>query len=128
MHCTPRSDTKPNGNWHGVKELCIGFVLAMQLQPSTSIRHIVYRNRYGAYPKVDYKNISILSHTTVQALVDKDALNLALQAKAGEDNTRIRMQFERLGYFVTDYNSSDTFPVFNRVCTLRDSCKTLKKG
>ena len=52
-----------------------------------------------------------------------------MQAQQGKDHTRIRMQFERLGYFVVDYDSTSDHPVFNRICTLRDSyAKALKKG
>lgn len=133
LHCTYDPDTKPGtGTWRSVKGtihwLCARHAATAQVHLYDTL---FTETDMGSLPEgSDYKEyINPLSHTTVQALVDKDALNLALQAKAGEDNTRIRMQFERLGYFVADYNSSDTFPVFNRVCTLRDSyAKTLKKG
>ena len=133
LHCTYDPDTKPGtGTWRSVK----GTIHWLCARHAATAQVHLYDKLFteadmGSLPEgADYKEyINPLSHTTVQALVDKDALNLALQAKAGKDNTRVRMQFERLGYFVADYNSSDTLPVFNRVCTLRDSyAKTLKKG
>lgn len=36
-------------------------------------------------------------------------------------NNAIAYQFERLGYFISDYDSSDDQPIFNRTMTLRDS-------
>jgi len=36
-------------------------------------------------------------------------------------------QFERLGYFVVDPDSTDALPVLNRTCTLKDSYSK-KKG
>jgi glutaminyl-tRNA synthetase len=32
-----------------------------------------------------------------------------------------KYQFERLGYFSTDYDSTEEHLVFNRACTLKDS-------
>ena len=33
----------------------------------------------------------------------------------------IAYQFERLGYFISDYDSTSEKPIFNRTMTLRDS-------
>jgi glutaminyl-tRNA synthetase len=33
----------------------------------------------------------------------------------------IAYQFERLGYFISDYDSTHEQPIFNRTMTLRDS-------
>jgi glutaminyl-tRNA synthetase len=40
----------------------------------------------------------------------------------------IAYQFERLGYFISDYDSSTTSPVFNRTMTLRDSWAKIEKS
>ncbi len=37
------------------------------------------------------------------------------------------VQFERLGYFTADYDTSDEKPVFNRIVTLRDSWARIEK-
>ena len=39
-----------------------------------------------------------------------------------------RFQFERLGYFCVDADSSDTRPVFNRTVTLRDTWAKIQKA
>jgi len=38
-----------------------------------------------------------------------------------------RCQFERLGYFCKDKDSTDARPVFNRTTTLRDTWAKLEK-
>ncbi len=38
----------------------------------------------------------------------------------------VRYQFERMGYFCTDRDSTDGHPVFNRTCTLKDSWAKIK--
>ena len=38
----------------------------------------------------------------------------------------VRYQFERMGYFCTDRDSTDGHPVFNRACTLKDSWAKIK--
>jgi len=38
-----------------------------------------------------------------------------------------RFQFERLGYFCTDYDSIPGRLVFNRICTLKDSWAKVNK-
>jgi glutaminyl-tRNA synthetase len=43
------------------------------------------------------------------------------------DNS-IAYQFERLGYFISDYDSSTASPVFNRTMTLRDSWAKIEKS
>ena len=37
-------------------------------------------------------------------------------------------QFERLGYFISDYDSTVDHPVFNRTMTLRDSWAKIGKS
>jgi glutaminyl-tRNA synthetase len=37
-----------------------------------------------------------------------------------------RYQFERMGYFCTDRDSTPEHPVFNRTCTLKDSWAKIK--
>jgi len=63
----------------------------------------------------------------VHALIDAQAAESANRAVTGKDRTRTRIQFERLGYFVPDYDTTKEKPVFNRICTLKDSfAKTMK--
>ena len=39
-----------------------------------------------------------------------------------------RFQFERLGYFCVDPDSSPGKPVFNRTVALKDTCAKIEKG
>ncbi len=43
-------------------------------------------------------------------------------------NNPIAYQFERLGYFISDYDSSNDNPVFNRTMTLRDSWAKIEQS
>ncbi|MDD5713578.1 MAG: hypothetical protein PHV64_01605, partial [Bacteroidales bacterium] len=68
------------------------------------------------------------SMKVVHALIDAQAAESANRAVTGKDRTRTRIQFERSGYFVPDYDSEPGRPVFNRICTLKDSfSKTLNQ-
>ena len=40
----------------------------------------------------------------------------------------IAYQFERLGYFISDYDSTNDKPVFNRTMTLRDSWAKIEQS
>ena len=40
----------------------------------------------------------------------------------------IPYQFERLGYFISDYDSTEQKPVFNRTMTLRDSWAKIEQA
>jgi glutaminyl-tRNA synthetase len=40
-----------------------------------------------------------------------------------EDNSGVAVQFERLGYFFKDTDSTPEHPVYNRTVTLRDNFK-----
>lgn len=77
----------------------------------------------GAIPEGnDYKNyLNPDSLRTIQAYVDAGLVALANQVNANDDSTRARVQFERLGYFVPDPDSTPEKAVFNRICTLKDS-------
>ena len=52
------------------------------------------------------------------------------QARMGVDEKGIpepaRFQFERMGYFCTDYDSTPNHLLFNRICTLKDSWAKVK--
>ena len=52
------------------------------------------------------------------------------EARMGVDENGIpqpaRFQFERMGYFGTDYDSTPEHLVFNRICTLKDSWAKMK--
>ena len=41
---------------------------------------------------------------------------------------RLAYQFERLGYFISDYDSTSERPIFNRTMTLRDSWAKIEKS
>ena len=65
-------------------------------------------------------NINPQSLTVVEGLLEPALASLPVDEK---------IQFERLGYFCKDKDSSDTRPVFNRTVTLRDTwAKQEKKG
>ena len=52
-----------------------------------------------------------------------------LEASLGTAVAEQRFQFERLGYFVADrYQHQPNRPVFNRICSLRDSWTAVAKG
>lgn len=53
--------------------------------------------------------------------------NAKLEPALGEMNIGDRCQFERLGYFCVDHDSTKDKPVFNRTVTLRDSWARSKK-
>ena len=51
-----------------------------------------------------------------------------LEPEAAKLASGIAIQFERVGYFAVDPDSTGTLPVFNRTVTLKDSwSKQLKK-
>ncbi|MFT5219007.1 MAG: glutaminyl-tRNA synthetase [Planctomycetota bacterium] len=47
--------------------------------------------------------------------------NAKLEPEIEVAGNQLAYQFERLGYFISDYDSSDDQPIFNRTMTLRDS-------
>ncbi len=63
-------------------------------------------------------NLNPHSLTVVHGMLEPALGNL----KTGE-----RVQFERLGYFCKDRDSTETHPVFNRTVTLRDTWAKLEK-
>ena len=54
--------------------------------------------------------------------------NAKLEAATELSGNSLAYQFERLGYFISDYDSSDAQPVFNRTMTLRDSWAKIEKA
>jgi glutaminyl-tRNA synthetase len=67
----------------------------------------------------------------------KDALNpnsleplrgCKVEPSLREAKSQDRFQFERLGYFCVDDDSSETHPVFNRTVTLRDTWAKIQKS
>jgi glutaminyl-tRNA synthetase len=50
-----------------------------------------------------------------------------IEPSAANPSTLEKYQFERLGYFCTDYDSKPGMPVFNRTVTLRDSWVKMEK-
>ena len=63
-------------------------------------------------------NINPASLTVVEGLADPSLMGLA----PGE-----QLQFERLGYFTADRNSTPEKPIFNRTITLKDSWAKIEK-
>ncbi len=121
LHCTYSPDTKPGtGTWRSVKGtihwLCARHAVAAEVHLFDTL---FTEADMGTLPDgTDYKDfLNKDSFKVVHGLVDKDAIAAAGKGQPGIDATRLRMQFERLGYFVADYRSSFEKPVFNRVCT-----------
>jgi len=69
----------------------------------------------------DYK--AFLNPASLEVLNGCMAEPILAEAKAGE-----RYQFERLGYFCVDPETTDDRPVFNRTVSLRDSWARMVKG
>lgn len=64
--------------------------------------------------------------------VNHDSLTVNTQAKLeptlADDPVGVPLQFERLGYFVKDPDTTSTTPVFNRTITLRDTWAKIAKN
>ncbi|MEM7564983.1 MAG: glutamine--tRNA ligase, partial [Pseudomonadota bacterium] len=54
--------------------------------------------------------------------------NAMLEPAIETVGNKIAYQFERLGYFISDYDSSIESPVFNRTMTLRDSWAKIEQS
>ena len=65
------------------------------------------------------KSVPFTDHLNDASLIT--LTNCKLEASLAEAARDQRFQFERVGYFFQDPDSSDTHPVFNRIVTLRDS-------
>ncbi|NKB78005.1 MAG: glutamine--tRNA ligase/YqeY domain fusion protein [Gammaproteobacteria bacterium] len=53
--------------------------------------------------------------------------NCKLELSLGSPSVDTRYQFERLGYFYPDIDSSSSHPIYNRIVTLRDSWAKIDK-
>ena len=67
----------------------------------------------------------------IHDVLNPDSLEVMPNAKLEpgielSDNS-LAYQFERLGYFITDYDSTEDAPLFNRTMTLRDSWAKIEK-
>ena len=66
------------------------------------------------------------------ALLNPDSLqirnNCRMELALGETNPGDRFQFERIGYFSTDPDSTSEAPVFNRIVTLRDTWARIERA
>ncbi|MDD2289617.1 MAG: glutamine--tRNA ligase/YqeY domain fusion protein [Bacteroidales bacterium] len=125
LHCSLDPGTKPGtGTWRSVKGTIHWLSARHAIAGEVRLFDRLFTEAYmGSIPgDRDYRDyLNPDSLKTVQAYIDNTAALLANQAVSGQDHTRIRFQFERLGYFVPDYESTPERPVFNRICTLKDS-------
>jgi glutaminyl-tRNA synthetase len=55
-------------------------------------------------------------------------LNGYVEPSLARTETEDRFQFERLGYFATDQDSTDDKPVFNLTVTLKDTWAKIEKS
>ena len=66
------------------------------------------------------------------ALLNPDSLqirnNCRMEPALGKTNPGDRFQFERIGYFSTDPDSTSEVPVFNRIVTLRDTWARIERA
>ena len=54
--------------------------------------------------------------------------NAQLEPSIELSGNTLAYQFERLGYFISDYDSTNERPIFNRTMTLRDSWAKIEKS
>jgi glutaminyl-tRNA synthetase len=54
--------------------------------------------------------------------------NAQLEPAIELSGNTLAYQFERLGYFISDYDSTNKRPIFNRTMTLRDSWAKIEKS
>ena len=66
--------------------------------------------------------LSVINQTSLEVLS-----NCMLESSLSDFSPNETVQFERLGYFCLDLNSSEDHPVFNRTVTLRDSWTKIAK-
>ena len=76
-------------------------------------------------PNAGDDNTTHIDHLNPNSLEVLD--DAQLEPYLAEQPTGTRVQFERLGYFVVDKDSTDALPVFNRTIALRDSWAKLEK-
>jgi len=131
LQCTYDPESRPgSGIWRSVKGTIHWLSARHAVDCQIRLFDRLFLEPYmGNIPEEkDYKDyLNTESLTTVQGLIDRDAAGIAAKAIPGRDDTRTRIQFEQLGYFVPDYDSTTKEPVFNRICTLKDSyAKTMK--
>lgn len=62
-------------------------------------------------------SLKVVQHAKLEPELAKET---EMQIENGVESPR-RFQFERMGYFCTDKDSTPEHPVFNRTCTLKDS-------
>ena len=64
-------------------------------------------------------------------LVNPDSLKEAdifIEKELGSLPVGKTVQFERVGYFCKDKDSTEAMPVFNRTCTLKDTWAKIEKN
>ncbi|HNR28218.1 MAG TPA: glutamine--tRNA ligase/YqeY domain fusion protein [Bacteroidales bacterium] len=132
LHCTIDPDTKPGtGTWRSVKGTIHWLSAKHTVAGEVRLFDRLFLEPYmGSIPEdKDYREyLNPESLKIIRAFIDSQAVAMANQAVSGQDGSRIRFQFERLGYFVADYDTTKEKPVFNRICTLKDTfSKTLNQ-
>jgi glutaminyl-tRNA synthetase len=133
LHCSYDPETKPGASpWRSVKGTIHWLSAKYAVEGEVRLFDRLFTEPYmGNVPEdKDYKDfLNPDSLNVIKALIDNHAAGLVNKAVPGMDHTRVRIQFERLGYFVPDYDSTPDRPVFNRICTLKDSfSKTLNQS
>lgn len=133
LECTLDPASRPgSGEWRSVKGTIHWVSVPHARKAEVRLFDRLFVEPYmGAIPEGnDYKNfLNPESLCTKEAYIDEDLAALAGKATQAQDESRARVQFERLGYFVPDPDSTGLKPVFNRICTLRDSfTKTMSQS
>ncbi len=126
INCTYDPTSKPGGEcWRSVKGTIHWLSVAHAKKATVNLYDRLFTEPYmGSIPEGnDYKEyLNPQSLRVVEAYIDPALCALAEGIPAAkEDARRQRVQFERLGYFVADIQSSPEKPVFNRICTLKDT-------
>ena len=101
------------------------------LKPKGTIQFVSKANSFAAKIRLfsNLFNVRIPSSSEFESQVNKDSCitKIGLVENAIASLNFEHIQFERTGYFVKDKDSSDEFPVFNRVVPLSDGFKVDKR-
>jgi glutaminyl-tRNA synthetase len=121
LHCTYDPATKGGNAPDGRKvKATIHWVSATDSVPA----EVRLYNPLFTKPEPDVANFAAeLSPNSLEVLTDA-----RVEPAAAADNTAAPVQFERMGYFTRDKDSSPGRPVFNRTVGLRDSYAKVAGG
>ncbi|MBX2867439.1 MAG: glutamine--tRNA ligase/YqeY domain fusion protein [Acidiferrobacterales bacterium] len=79
----------------------------------------LYDRLFQVENPLEDKSVAFTDHLNDESLITLK--NCKFEASLAEASPDLRFQFERVGYFYQDPDSSVNQPVFNRIVTLRDS-------